>query len=383
VKLWAFLFLLISSAALADIGSVIEVTGAATIKRGSNLITVIKGTPVELNDRIETKSGIVNIKFKDDTTVKVTEHSALLIDDFVYDPKTQGGKLGLKAAEGTVRYVSGNIAHNNPNAVNIKTPTAAIAVRGTDFVMSVDAAGKSMVILMPTCETNPMRGSECGSGQIDVSSGGEVVHLDKPYQATIVETDGNSPSTPIVVNLFNTPVGNNLHLSPPRTLNGISIVAAAKTAAEKTGDIKKDSKKDDGKQASNDSSPSAETTTTDQQQKQKAKVEADQAAADAQAAKAVVDISDLKAKGINVKDASTGGDFHVSEMHKGNNPDLQQIGWAYDSLSDSKHNFTGIELPMGTQVVVIVTQDHVTDAYNFNTGSAKAYGSITITQNYR
>jgi len=383
VKLWAFLFLLISSAALADIGSVIEVTGAATIKRGSNLITVIKGTPVELNDRIETKSGIVNIKFKDDTTVKVTEHSALLIDDFVYDPKTQGGKLGLKAAEGTVRYVSGNIAHNNPNAVNIKTPTAAIAVRGTDFVMSVDAAGKSMVILMPTCETNPMRGSECGSGQIDVSSGGEVVHLDKPYQATIVETDGNSPSTPIVVNLFNTPVGNNLHLSPPRTLNGISIVAAAKTAAEKTGDIKKDSKKDDGKHASNDSSPSAETTTTDQQQKQKAKVEADQAAADAQAAKAVVDISDLKAKGIDVKDASTGGDFHVSEMHKGNNPDLQQIGWAYDSLSDSKHNFTGIELPMGTQVVVIVTQDHVTDAYNFNTGSAKAYGSITITQNYR
>ena len=98
MKLWTFLFLLISSAALADIGSVIEVTGAATVKRGSNLITVVKGTPVELNDRIETKSGVVNIKFKDDTTVKVTEHSALLIDDFVYDPKTQGGKLGLKAA---------------------------------------------------------------------------------------------------------------------------------------------------------------------------------------------------------------------------------------------------------------------------------------------
>jgi hypothetical protein len=383
VKLWACLFLLISSAALADIGSVIEVTGAATVKRGSNLITVIKGTPVELNDRVETKSGIVNIKFKDDTSVKVTEHSALLIDDFVYDPKTQGGKLGLKAAEGTVRYVSGNIAHNNPNAVNIKTPTAAIAVRGTDFVMSVDAAGKSMVILMPTCETNPMRGSECGSGQIDVSSGGEVVHLDKPYQATIVETDGNSPSTPIVVNLFNTPVGNNLHLSPPRTLSGISIVAAAKTAAEKTGDIKKDDKKDDSKQSSNDSGPTAETATADQQQKQQAKAQSDQAAEDAQAAKAVVDIATLKEKGIDVKDASTGGDFHVSEMHKDNNPALQQIGWAYDSLSDSKHNFTGIELPTGTQIVVIVSQDHLTDAYNFNTGSAKAYGSITITQTYR
>jgi len=383
VKLWSVSLLLVSTIAVADIGSVTDVTGAATIKRGSTVITVAKGIPVEMNDRVESKSGTVNIKFKDDTTVKVTEHSALVIDDFVYDPKTQGGKLGLKAAEGTVRYVSGNIAHNNPNAVNIKTPTAAIAVRGTDFVMSVDAAGKSMVILMPSCETNPMKGSECGSGQIDVSSGGEIVHLDKPYQATIVETDGNVPSIPIVVNLFNTPVGNNLHLSPPRTLSGLSIVAAAKAAAEKTGDLKKaaSDKKDESK-SSNDTPSTAETTTSDQQQKQQAKSKEDQAAADAQSVQAVVDIAALKAEGIKVNDATT-GDVNVYEVHKDNNLNLQQIGWAYDSLSGSKGNFVGIDLPLGTQIVVIVTQDHITDAYNFNTNSSKAYGSITINQTYR
>ena len=119
MKQWALLLLwLISTAAAAEIGSVVELSGTAVIKRGKETITVSKGTPVETNDKVETKNGVVNIKFKDNTNVKVTENSALVIDDFVYDPKNAaGGKLSLKAAAGTVRYVSGNIAHNNPNSV--------------------------------------------------------------------------------------------------------------------------------------------------------------------------------------------------------------------------------------------------------------------------
>lgn len=153
MKKWAIALWLVSTAAVADIGSVVELSGTAVIKRGKETISVAKGTVVATNDKVETKNGVVNIKFKDNTSVKVTENSALVIDDFVYDPKNAaGGKLNLKAAAGTVRYVSGNIAHNNPNSVKINTPTAAIAVRGTDFVMSVDETGKSLVMLMPTCE---------------------------------------------------------------------------------------------------------------------------------------------------------------------------------------------------------------------------------------
>jgi len=123
---------------------------------------------------------------------------------FVYDPKNAaGGKLSLKAAAGTVRYVSGNIAHNNPNSVKINTPTAAIAVRGTDFVMAVDETGKSLIMLMPSCEVEQnvnLKGLTCGSGRIDVDSGNTIITLDKPYQATIVETAATAPSTPVIVN---------------------------------------------------------------------------------------------------------------------------------------------------------------------------------------
>jgi hypothetical protein len=244
MKCLALSLLLVATAAVADIGSITEVTGTAIIKRGSTSVTVSKGTAVEMNDRVEAKNGEVKITFKDDTTVRVTASSALVIDDFVYDPKTKGGKLGLRAAEGTVRYVSGNIAHNNPNSVNIKTPTAAIAVRGTDFVMAVDETGKSLVMLMPTCEENTqvvnLKGLVCGSGKIDVDSGGHIVHLDKPYQATMVETAGQAPTPAMIVNLSNTTIGNNLIIRPPQTLIGLSVQQAARSAAQKTGDAKKD-----------------------------------------------------------------------------------------------------------------------------------------------
>lgn len=394
MKLWPLIFLVATSVAQAEIGSVTELTGSATIKRGSNTVAIAKGTAIETNDKVSAQNGEVKITFKDNTTVKVTASSSMVIDDFVYDPKTQGGKLGLKATEGTVRYVSGNIAHNNPNAVNIKTPTAAIAVRGTDFIMSSDETGKSMIILMPSCEVEQnvnLKGLTCGSGKIDVNSGGEIIHMDKPFQATMVETNGTAPSPPVVVNLSNTPIGNNLHLSPPQTMSGQSIVAAAKAAAVKTGDAKKDvAKKDDtGKQSSSDAgnTPPAETQAqvVQQQQQRQQQAEADQQAAAQAAASALQQAAKeqaaLEAQGVTVNSTPI-TDANVFAVFHNNDPTLNQIGWGYASLSPSGNNYANVSLPLNSQVLVVVTQDRVTDAYNFAGGNNKPQGSITITQTY-
>ena len=77
---------LLTGSALADIGSVTELSGTAVIKRGKDTITITKGTTVELNDKVETKNGKVKITFKDDTTVSVSEHSSLVIDDLCLTP---------------------------------------------------------------------------------------------------------------------------------------------------------------------------------------------------------------------------------------------------------------------------------------------------------
>lgn len=373
--------LLISTASFADIGSVVDVTGTAIIKRGGQTITVAKNTSVEMNDRIETKNGIVNIKFKDDTIVKVTESSALVIDDFVYDPKSGAGKLGMKAAAGTVRYVSGNIAHNNPNAVNIKTPTAAIAVRGTDFVMSVDETGKSAVILMPTCEVEHnvnLKGLICGSGAIDVDSGSGIVKMNKPYQATVVEMAGAAPLPPIIVELGGAVIGNNLMLSTLKTASGMTIQQAARAAAEKTGDAKKDTKKDDAK--SDDRQPSL----VEQVAVNSGNVSPDgkRPGKDDQTGKIIqaVTTESLKAEGIDVKDKIT-GDANVYEIYKDASK-TQQIGWGYESLSASGHNYANIVLSNDTKVLVVVTQDRLTDAFSFGP-NGKNTGSIVINQTWK
>ena len=195
--------LMMACSALADIGSVTEASGTAIIKRGKDTIQIVKGTEIKTNDKVETKNGKVKIVFKDDTNVTVTESSSLVIDDFVYDPKSGAGKLGLKAAAGTVRYVSGAIA-KDPKNVKINTPTAAIAVRGTDFVMAVSETGSSMIMLMPTCEIEQnvnLKGMTCGSGAIDVETPAGIVKLNRPYQATLVETLNGMPSPAVIVAL--------------------------------------------------------------------------------------------------------------------------------------------------------------------------------------
>ena len=137
------LLLLLTTTVSANIGLVTAFTGSAAIERdeGFEVYEVEKDLGVEMLDVISTAKGKVQIDFIDETRVDVTEHSRLLIDDFVYDPASQEGSLTLKASLGTIRYASGQIAKNSRQNVKITTPSAVIGVRGTDFTMTIDEVG--------------------------------------------------------------------------------------------------------------------------------------------------------------------------------------------------------------------------------------------------
>jgi hypothetical protein len=137
-----------------NIGKVSEHKGAGLIKRttGDKVETNLE-TDVFSMDEVSTGQGRTGITFVDDTKVELTEHSKLIIDEFVYDPNTNTGALSLKASLGSVRYASGQIAKNSKQNVKISTPTATIAVRGTDFAMIIDELGGSTILLLPSCDT--------------------------------------------------------------------------------------------------------------------------------------------------------------------------------------------------------------------------------------
>lgn len=169
-----------------------------------------------MNDTVSTARARAQLTFEDKTTVKLTEHSKMIIDDFVYDPKKGSGKLAINMALGTARYASGQIAKNNPQQVAIKTPTATIAVRGTDFSMTVDELGRSLIVLLPSCDSKG-----CVTGAIQVSNFGGVVLLDVPYQATLVNNAYVMPTEPTVVKLDQANINNLLIISKPKEVTEV------------------------------------------------------------------------------------------------------------------------------------------------------------------
>jgi hypothetical protein len=179
-----------------------------------------------MQDAVKTSQGKVGITFQDDTRVQVNENSRLVIDDFVYDPKKPAaGKLALNMAAGTVRYASGAIAKNDPSKVAINTPTATIAVRGTDFTATVDELGQSTIVLLPSCPTDrPTRTAadiekNCKTGEIEVITDAGRVLLNQPFQTTRTESRGQPPAKPVILKLSEDAMSNLLILAPPPELN--------------------------------------------------------------------------------------------------------------------------------------------------------------------
>lgn len=210
---------------MSAVGTITEQASApATIQRAKSQLTGAKGVGVEMADAINTKQGKVGIVFSDNTKVQVNENSKLVIDEFVYDPKNKdASKLALNMASGTVRYASGAIAHNNPNRVAINTPTATVAVRGTDFTATVDELGESTFILLPSCPRTNMMPDEierqCKTGIIDVITDAGKVTLDQAFQATKVVARNQPPLKPVTIKLNEDAIGNILILAPPQEIN--------------------------------------------------------------------------------------------------------------------------------------------------------------------
>lgn len=209
LRVLVLLLILFSTNSFGGIGKITEEKGLGEIQRQKSKIDAALNVGIESMDNISTGNGVVGITFQDDTKVRVTEHSKLTIDDFVYDPKSKGaGKLALKVAVGTVRYASGNIAHENNKNVAINTPTATVAVRGTAFTMTVDEIGQSLIILLPNVDGSV--------GAIDVLTAAGIVSLNKPFQATFTTNSETKPSKPAILNLNESMIDNMLIVKPPK-----------------------------------------------------------------------------------------------------------------------------------------------------------------------
>lgn len=133
-----------------QIGEITEVTGVAKIIRtdgSEEQITL--GTEVFQGDIIETaEGGAVNIGFIDDSSFAVSNDARISIDEFVFDPETEGGIQDFSVIQGVFMYTSGLIGRENPDQVEIDTPVGSIGIRGTIIGGHINPDGQSQVSVL-------------------------------------------------------------------------------------------------------------------------------------------------------------------------------------------------------------------------------------------
>ena len=73
------------------------------------------------------------------------ENATLVVDEFIYDPSRSRGQLLLRVVKGAFLYVGGRIEGETGAKVQIRTPVAAIGLRGTTVwgVQSIKATESS------------------------------------------------------------------------------------------------------------------------------------------------------------------------------------------------------------------------------------------------
>ena len=95
------------------------------------------GTNVFFEERIETsKSGQAQLLFLDESALTIASNSDVVLDKFIYDPKTSKGELALSIGAGLFRFVGGRISKTS--VVTIETPTATIGIRGGIVIVKVE-----------------------------------------------------------------------------------------------------------------------------------------------------------------------------------------------------------------------------------------------------
>lgn len=206
---WFIAIFLYPTLAFASVGEIGQIKGSGVLERGKDVVIEGEaGVGVQSMDTAVTANGTMRIDFIDETRVDITEQSRLVIDEFVYDPANDIGSLSMKASLGTVRYASGQIAKRYKQNVKIRTPSATIGVRGTDFIMVVDEFGGSMITLLPSCDI----AGDCFVGEISVETDAGFVILNQAFQATQTSHFMRKPTPPVKLNISEDMINNLLIL---------------------------------------------------------------------------------------------------------------------------------------------------------------------------
>lgn len=170
------------------------VRGNVQLARGDSVVgqRLGSGEPIYLRDQITagTDSGM-QILLLDETVFTIGPNSEMTIDEFVYDPATGAGQVAASVTKGVFRFVTGQVAQNDPDKMSVKTPLGTIGIRGTIAGGTVSPERTEIVLLGPGINNNTTE----RSGAITVSNAQGSVEIERTGFGTVLLPEA-PPSPP-------------------------------------------------------------------------------------------------------------------------------------------------------------------------------------------
>jgi len=126
--------------AASAIGNIKVFTGQATVERSGGPIPAKLDMPIYSDDTITTHSNAsLGLLFSDDTRLSLGANSTINIENYNFDKKSHKGNFDVAMHRGILSVISGKLTARRAGSLKVRTPSAILAVRGTEFSVKVDA----------------------------------------------------------------------------------------------------------------------------------------------------------------------------------------------------------------------------------------------------
>jgi hypothetical protein len=130
---------LVTPSSAADIGQIKVSNGQVSVERNGQPLPGSVGTRLEVADVLKTGAdGSVGVTMTDNSLLSAGPNSILSLDRYEFDQTTYQGRFDAQLKKGSLSVISGRIAKQSPEAMTVRTPSAILGIRGTEFVVTAN-----------------------------------------------------------------------------------------------------------------------------------------------------------------------------------------------------------------------------------------------------
>ncbi|MDO8981246.1 MAG: VCBS domain-containing protein [Afipia sp.] len=168
-------------AAGAVIGTVLKMSGSASVIRNGVSVELQIGAAVQKGDVVQTGSNSsIGMTFVDGSAFGMTSNARMVLNEMIFDPNGSSNSSLMSLVQGTVTFVAGQTAKNGN--MRVETPVATMGIRGTAVLVEIganDGPTKFSVLVEPDGHTGSYNLYDKVTGQLigTVSQAGQVTFV--------------------------------------------------------------------------------------------------------------------------------------------------------------------------------------------------------------